>query len=488
MIASPVANRAGAASDAELAHRSRLAAHWDRIATGGPRRGAAKVYFERLQMVFGFLIPPGQRVLEIGCGTGDLLSSLKPSVGLGVDQSTAMIAAARHRHPQLQFVQSAGEDLALPGTPVFDFVILSDVLNELWDVQRVLQSIAPYCAPHTRVVINTYSRLWEWPLKLADRLGLAHLGMGANWLQPNDVANLLYLSNFEVVRAWQEFVFPFRVPLLAHWCNRILPKLWPFRWFALANFVMARPSPRPVTGPMPVVSVIVPARNEQGNIKSIFDRTPELGGGTELIFVEGNSTDDTYAEIERQIIAHPSRRARLYRQTGKGKGDAVRLGFAQATGGVLMILDADLTVPPEDLPRFFDAIASGKGEFINGTRLVYPMEDKAMRFANLVGNKFFSLAFSWLLGQPVKDTLCGTKVLSKADYELIAANRGYFGDFDPFGDFDLLFGAARLSRKIVDLPVRYRERTYGETNISRWRHGWLLLQMTAFASTRIKFV
>ena len=179
--------------------------------------------------------------------------------------------------------------------------------------------------------------------------------------------------------------------------------------------------------------------------------------------------------------------ARLLRQTGKGKGDAVRLGFGEATGDILMILDADLTVPPQDLPRFYDALRTGKGEFVNGVRLVYPMERQAMRFLNLVGNKFFSLAFSWLLGQPIKDTLCGTKVLWRADYERIAANRAYFGDFDPFGDFDLLFGAAKLNLKLVEIPIRYRERTYGTTNIQRLRHGWLLLKMVAFAAGRIKF-
>jgi glycosyltransferase involved in cell wall biosynthesis len=236
------------------------------------------------------------------------------------------------------------------------------------------------------------------------------------------------------------------------------------------------------------VSVIVPARNESGNIATIFKRTPEMGRGTELVFVEGHSTDDTLATIEREIARHPERRCQLLTQKGSGKGDAVRLGFERAYGDVLMILDADLTVAPEDLPRFLDALFSGKGEFINGVRLVYPMQKQAMRFFNLLGNKFFSLAFSWLLGQSIKDTLCGTKVLSAADYARIAAQREYFGDFDPFGDFDLLFGAARLNLKIVDLPIRYRERTYGTTNIQRWRHGLLLLRMMLFAARRIKFV
>ncbi|NTW99908.1 MAG: glycosyltransferase family 2 protein, partial [Geobacteraceae bacterium] len=229
-------------------------------------------------------------------------------------------------------------------------------------------------------------------------------------------------------------------------------------------------------------------RNEAGNIERIVSQLPQLGGETEIIFVEGGSTDDTFKTIEAEIFCRPELKCSLYRQKGSGKGDAVRLGFEHASGDILMILDADLTVAPQDLTKFYRALADGLGEFINGVRLVYPMQGKAMRFFNLLGNKFFSLAFSWLLGQPVKDTLCGTKALWKRDYEKIARNRDYFGDFDPFGDFDLLFGAVRLNLKIVDLPVRYGERTYGTTNIDRWSHGWLLLRMVLFAARRLKFI
>ena len=236
------------------------------------------------------------------------------------------------------------------------------------------------------------------------------------------------------------------------------------------------------------VTVVVPARNEEGNIKHIFERIPQMGKGTELIFVEGHSNDNTYAVIEKEIQNHSTVKASLYRQEGKGKGDAVRMGYAHASGDILMILDADLTVPPEDLPRFYQAIQSGRGDFINGVRLVYPMEKQAMRFFNYIGNKAFSMLFSFLLDQPVKDTLCGTKVLRKVDYNRIAFNRSYFGDFDPFGDYDLLFGAAKLNLKIVDLPIRYEERIYGTTNIQRWKHGWLLLKMVVFAARRIKFI
>jgi hypothetical protein len=370
----------------------------------------------------------------------------------------------------------------------FDFIVLSDLVNDLWDVQAALEKIRLLTTPRTRLVFNVFSQAWQLPLRLAQSMGLKEPTLPQNWLSVEDVSHLLHLSGFEMIRHWQEILWPVYTPFLDSFCNRILVRFWPFYHGALSNFIVARPAPQAAAEATASVSVIVPARNESGNIEEIFSRTPEMGPWTELIFVEGHSTDDTLAAIERAIAANPQRRARLLRQSGKGKGDAVRLGFAHATGDVLMILDADLTVPPEDLPRFYRAVNSGKGDFINGVRLVYPMETQAMQTLNLIANKFFGIAFTWLLGQPIKDTLCGTKVLSRLDYERIVTNRSYFGEFDPFGDFDLLFGASRLNLKMVDLPVRYRQRTYGSTNIQRFRHGWLLVRMVMVATRRLKFV
>ena len=469
-------------------YRDARRTHWDEIARKKDNWTSQGIYYhKRLRQIYQFLVAPGQRVLEIGCAMGDLLAELKPTLGVGIDSSGEMVKRAARRHPELHFIQCDAHHLSL--NQKFDLVILSDVVNDLWDVQAVLKEIARLSTTRTQIVINTYSRLWELPLALAQRLNLATPTLGQNWLTVEDIAGLMSLADFEVTRYWPEILWPVDTPILAGFFNRFLAKLWPFKYFNLTNFIIARPRPRSRPADKePLVSVIVPARNEAGNIPHIFARTPEIGSGTELVFVEGHSRDETYSVIKEQIANHPERRCKLLQQTGVGKGDAVRLGFDNASGDVLMILDADLTVPPEDLPRFYDVLRFGKGDFVNGVRLVYPMEDQAMRYLNMVGNKFFSLAFSWLLGQPIKDTLCGTKVLWKADYEMIAANRAYFGDFDPFGDFDLLFGAAKLNHKIVDLPIRYGERTYGTTNIQRWKHGWLLLRMVFFAAGRIKFV
>jgi SAM-dependent methyltransferase len=473
--------------DLAAAYRNERKTHWDIQATKGRTWfDGGKTYHARLGKIYSSLIPPGKRVLEVGCGYGDLLAAIKPSVGVGIDFSHAALSAAHKKHPEIKFVCADGHQMALNGP--FDAIVLSDLVNDIWDVQKLLEELGALCTPKTRIILNSYSRLWESPLHAASFLKLSRKMLQQNWLTVKDIVNLFGLADYQVIQTWQEVLLPFRIPLLEPFFNKILVKIFPFSLFALTNMVVARIN-APISGSKsPSVSVVVPARNEAGNIERIFSTMPSIKTYLEIIFVEGNSTDNTYLAIEEGIKRHPSVPCRLFKQTGKGKGDAVRLGFSQAKGDILMILDADLTVPAEDLIRFYEAIVSGKGEFINGVRLVYPLEKGAMQILNLFGNKFFGLAFSWLLGQPVKDTLCGTKVLWRSDYDVIAENRGYLGDFDPFGDFDLLFGAARLNLKIVDMPIRYQERKYGTTNISRWRHGILLLKMVAFALNKIKFV
>jgi len=461
--------------------------HWNSVALKYNGSKASKFYHGRLNKIYRFVVPQRLRIIEIGCSKGDLLASLKPSSGLGIDFSEEAIRQAKQIHPEIEFKLADAHNLNLEGT--FDIIILSDLVNDLWDVQTVFEQLKPLTTSKTRIILNFYSHLWEFPLGLAKKFGLAAPLLNQNWLTIEDLTNLLQIADFEVINNWPEIIWPFNTPLLEKFFNRFLGKIWPFKYFALTNFIVARPKVAicvEVEQP-PSVSVIVPARNEAGNIKKIIERTPVMGSWTELIFVEGHSTDNSYNVIRDNISHYPERNIKLLQQKGKGKGDAVRLGFSEAKGDILMILDADMTVPPENLPRFYEAIKSGKGEFINGVRLVYPMEKQAMRYLNLMGNKFFSLAFSWLLGQPIKDTLCGTKVLWKDDYKRIADNRSYFGNFDPFGDFDLLFGAAKLNLKFVEIPIRYAERMYGSTNIARWRHGWLLLRMVIFAANKIKF-
>ena len=440
-------------------------------------------------------IPAGQRVLDIGCGSGQVLAALEPSYGVGIDVSAKAVSEARHRWSgrNLHFFEGDGADrrlLAQTGGP-FDVILLVNVVTHLTDVQRLLEGLHPLCHPRTRIFIYSYSRLWQPFLRLAELLGLKFRQPPEAWLPPEEIENMLSLADCEVVRRDRLLVCPLRIPLLAGYLNRFVGHLPGFDWFSLMFGIVARPSPfrsRETRAQSPSTSVIIPCRNEAGHIRPLVEALPRLPANSEFLFVEGGSTDDTEAVLKQVIAERSDLPLRLLKQPGKGKGDAVRLGFAEARGEVLLILDSDMGVLPADVPKFVEALVRGKGEMINGSRLVYPLEGRAMRFLNLLANKFFALLFSWLLGQQVRDTLCGTKALYRADYERIAANRAYFGDFDPFGDFDLLFGASRLNLRIVDLAVRYHERRYGETNISRFRHGLLLLRMSGFAARKLKLV
>ena len=470
-------------------YQAQRRSNWDKVAhLPKNERNWGRFYHERLEAIYRHLIGNHGRVVEIGCGRGDLLAALHPEVGIGVDFSWEMLRIAQRQYPNLQFVQADAHALPFKDDIRLDAVILSDLVNDLWDVLAVFKSLRRIIQRRTRLYLNTYSRLWEPILGITCRLGLSKPNLPQNWITIEDLSNILNLAGYEPIRSWQEVLFPLPIPLINRLFNRVLVKIWPLRHLALSNFIAARKIPITKSNQSATVSVIIPARNEAGNIPAIFERFPEFGRSMELIFIEGHSKDATYSTIEREIRKHPASSCKLLKQTGEGKGNAVREGFAISSGEILMILDADLSVPPENLEYFYEALLSAKVEFANGVRLIYPMEAEAMRFFNLVGNKFFSILFSWLLGQSIKDTLCGTKALWKNDYEKIVANRSYFGDFDPFGDFDLLLGAAKQNMKIVDIPVRYQSRMYGATNIQRWSHGFLLLKMAIFAAARLKFV
>ena len=446
-------------------------------------------YYHEDWTYMSFLIPAGKKIIELGCGTGELLSYLRPSWGVGIDLSPKTIEHARRKYPSLDFKLGDVEDPSIiekMGAP-FDAIVMSDTVGMLEDCEETFRRLHGLCHEDTRIFISFYSRIWSPLLLLLEKFGLKMPSPQNNWLAEKDIANLLKLSGFEIVKREWRILSPKKLMGVGRFINKYLPSIPGLRHFSLRNYLVVRPTmyaPREKLS----ASIIIPARNERGNIRNALIRLPHFCEDLEIIFVEGHSSDKTLEEICTVIAENPSLDIKVLVQDGKGKGDAVRKGFQHARGDVLFILDADLTTPPESMPKFYRAICSGQGEFINGTRLVYPMEDEAMRFLNLIANHSFSIIFSWLLNQRITDTLCGTKVLLRRHYEEIARNRDYFGDFDPFGDFDLLFGASKQNLKFVEIPVRYESRRYGETQISRFRNGLSLLQMVVFAFRRLKAI
>lgn len=473
----------------EELHKERIQ-YFDRIASKLHKyRDSRNYYWSDIERYCNFYIHEEDSVLEVGCANGDALSKLKGSRKVGIDFSSAMIDEARKLHSDIEFHVMDGHNITL--NEKFDVIIISNSIGFFDDVQQVFEEIKKVSHSQTRVIITYYNHFWEPLLKFAEFIGIKQKTPQQSWLSAQDMENILELAGWEVFRSTRRLLIPYNIPVVSWLVNKYLAKLPLFNNLCINSYQNARlvQDVNQDVSEKYSTTVVIPARNESGNIENAILRLPKFGKHIEIIFVEGNSTDDTWDKIQEiQAKYKDTHDIKIARQDGKGKGDAVRKGYSIATGDILMILDADLTVPPEDLPKFYNAIASGKAEFINGTRLVYPMEKKAMRFLNMLGNKFFSMLFSWLLEQPIKDTLCGTKVMFRRDYERLIKNRKFFGEFDPFGDYDLLFGAYKLNLKIIDLPVRYRERTYGDTNISRFKHGLLLLRMCGFAAGKIKFI
>jgi ubiquinone/menaquinone biosynthesis C-methylase UbiE len=470
-------------------HLQKIKAYFDSLAPAFDAYRKPRAYYHQtIQKYIDFYINPSQSVLELGCATGDLLAYVKGRRKMGLDLSDRLIEIARTKYPDISFHSGPLETYRPNET--FDVILLSNTVGYLEDVQQALEIIQSFCHRDTKLIITYYSKIWELPILLLEKIGLKKKTPLQNWLSSRDLKNLCFLAGYETYKQTNHVLCPIYIPILSSLINRFLAKLPGFHLLALNQYTFARitPAPSPDVNQSYSTTVVIPARNESGNIEQAILRMPSFGKHVEILFVEGNSTDDTWQRIQEVAEKYKtSHDIKIMKQDGKGKGDAVRKGFDHASGEILMILDADLTMPPEDLPKFYHTIASGKADFVNGCRLIYPMESQAMRTLNYFGNHFFSRAFSWVLEQPIKDTLCGTKVIFKKDYLQLQRNRSFFGNFDPFGDFDLLFGAYKLNLKIVDLPIRYRDRTYGETNISRFSHGWLLIRMLVFAAMKIKF-
>ena len=453
-------------------------------------RGKNSYYHDIIEKYLTFYTSKSDSLLILGCGNGKIFDGVASSSFVGIDVHQEFIHQGLDVVNQMQKgkLYHVKDYASLPDlNQTFDSVILYNVIPECTDIQAVLQGLRPLVTSRSRLIMNFHSHLWSPILHIAEKLGLKRPTGETTWVTIEDIQNFLGLTGWELITQEKRILFPKKVFGLGSFINRWIAPLPMVDHLCLENIVLARPMDLKTRRDIPSVTVVIPARNEAGNIENAIKQLPPMDKHTEVIFVEGHSNDKTWEEILRVKGLYPEKDIKAMKQQGKGKADAVQLGFLEARGDLLMILDADLTVAPKDLTKFYHAIVENKGEFINGCRLVYPMEKQAMRFLNMIANKLFGWLFTWLLGQRYRDTLCGTKVLWKTDYMRLVTNRRFFGNFDPFGDFDLILGATKLGLKSIEVPIRYKERTYGETNISRFRHGILLFQMFFLAAKRLKF-
>ena len=442
-----------------------------------------RYFYDKLKGILRFIVEPRRRVLEIRSQTGHLLASVNPARGVGVEISDSLVAIAQANHPGLQFVTAVPEELAL--NEKFDYVIVSHIFDMV-DILSALERVHEHCTEQARVVVINYNQLWQPILEWASKIRLRTPFVEPNWLDEQDLRGFLALAGFRVVRVHRFLLFPKWIPVLSWLFNDVIGRLPLLKRLCLMEVLVARPVPQPKREEDVSVSVVVPCRNEQGNVQSVVERMPNMGRHTEIIFGDDKSTDGTAEEVRRMQELYPQKAIRLVNGPGICKAENVWTCFAAATGDILMILDADMTVMPEELPYFFRAIVRGSGEFINGSRLVYPVPKAAMKVANRIGNKLFGLTFSFLLDQRIKDTLCGTKVLWREDWKRIAPNLGFWGVKDLWGDYELLFGAAKLHLEIVEIPVHYQERVYGVTKMtSVFRNGMRMLRICWAAWRRL---
>ena len=460
---------------------------FDRLAKDRDRYFRRHRYaYSNLLTFLNYAIPHNASVIELGCGTGGIIGRLRNEKKTGIDFSEKMVERARVSNPGPTYLTLDIEHLA--HDEKYDYILLIDTINSLNDVQRAFNEIGEKLTHRrSRLIITYYNFLWEPLLKFARWIGLIIPLPNQSWFSHEDVATLLDLADFEVVTRGQRLLIPFYIPLVSWIANTYLAQLPLIRALCVVQYIIARP--RLKERREYSVSIIIAARNEAGNIERALKTIPRFGTAQEIIFVEGGSTDNTWETLQEMAKKYEHQwKIVVLKQPGKGLANAYHTALPRASNELIMILNGDLTVDPSDLPKFYEAFAEGKGDFINGSRMVYPMEKRAMPIANMIANKGFGMVFSWLLGQRLKDTLCGTKVFLRADWERMEEARVYFGDFDPFGDFEFLFGASKLNLRIIDLPIRYHERTYGSTNILRWRFGVLLSRMCIFAARKMKFI
>lgn len=425
-------------------------------------------YHYQINSFIASVITPKSSVLEIGSATGALVSALANVQYLGIDFSPKMVEAAAGKFPGVKFLCSGLSGLR--EEKKYDFCVMSNLLDYLPDIWTELELLKKFMHQDSKLIITTSNPLWEPVLRMAAQFRLKTPDGPRNFITNNDIMNFLQLLDYEVIEYGYRIFLPKGIPAVSAVINKIIPLIPGFRNLCAMQFIIARVKPEKTMRKRLSCSVIIPCHNEADTIENCLSRVPAIGSSTEVIVVDDGSSDATALKVRGFTSTHTKVRLISYPKN-KGKGFAVKTGFDAATGDVLMILDADMAVEPEELPRFFELLEDGRAEFVNGTRMIYPRENESMKLLNFIGNKFFGIILSLIMGQRNTDTLCGTKALRKKHYLNMK-----LGDC-PWGDFDLLFGAAKLRLKMVELPVHYKKRFAGQSKMKPFKHGWQLLKM-----------
>ncbi len=439
------------------------------------------LYYEDRRRWLDRIIPHDASVIEGGCGVGLTLAALSCQKKVGFDFSQQMIARAKERDATGTYFTD--DLLNITHDEKYEYVLLLDTVNYVADVQACLEQIhTKLCHERSRLIITYYNFFWFPIFAVGQWLGIKTRFPEQNWIRKNDIVNLLNLADFEVIQHGQRVLLPMGIPLLSKLCNAYLVHFPLFRSFALVKYIIARPLSVPRDVPNYSVTVLSAMRNEKGNVRKIVETMPIMGTRTELVFIEGHSTDGTWEELETvQREYRGPLTIRILKQQGTGKANALHEGMEASTGDIVLIYDGDFTVHPAELQKLYAALAAGKAEFVNASRLVYPMQKGAMRLLNLMGNKLFSMLFTWLFSQELADVLSPVKGMFRRNYAAVSTR------FDPFGDFDFFLGAGRSQLKMCEIPVHYLERSYGTTKIRRFRHAWLLLNMCRKGAGELKW-
>jgi len=451
-----------------LMNKHEVEAFFDKLAPSYDQWKAKNDYYYNMMKSFlARMIPPGSRVLDIGCATGQILAAAQPNRGVGVDISGEMVKIASKKYPHYTFIHSSIEELQLDEK--FDYIIMVDFIDQVYDVQRIFESLWRFCLPHTRIILTTVNPYWEPFLYLWERLGWKTPEVPHNFLDKGIITRLADMLDFTVSYSGFMLLMPVRIPLISYLANSVGVRIGGLNRLSFVQYMIIQPTVKNTTSLGLGCSVIIPCYNEQDNIEEAIKRIPLMGKKTEIVVVNDGSQDQTADKVRALQKDYPDLRLIDYKPN-HGKGYAVRKGFEEATQEILMILDADFSTPPEELPRFFEPLNKGLCQFVNGTRMVYPMEKQAMRFFNLLGNKLFGYIMSFITQQKLTDTLCGTKAFYKFDLKRIK------WALDKWGDFDILFGCAKAGCKFMEVPVHYKTRISGESKMKAFRHGFHLLR------------